>query len=119
MKSVVVRNEMATARLVILSAGHAPLLARELGWAHATESVVKSRSLGLRCYRLPFRDDVKADNVTDRVEIITRLSNLMNCTLHENGAQAPPKRAEDGGRRERDNCTILLLQPALRLARTR
>lgn len=40
MSSAVVRNDMATARLVIPSAGHAPLLARELGWAHATESVV-------------------------------------------------------------------------------
>jgi hypothetical protein len=34
MKSAVVRNEIATARLVILPAHHAPLLAQEQGGAH-------------------------------------------------------------------------------------
>jgi hypothetical protein len=86
MKAAVVRNDTATARLIILSAGHAPLLARELGWAHRHRASGESRSFILRCRGVPVRGDVKADNVTDRVEMIIRLSNLMNCALHENGA---------------------------------
>jgi len=60
---------------------------------------------------VPFRDGVKADNVTDRVEIITRLSNLMNCALHETAPKVPAKRAEDGEHRERDNCTYYYYSP--------
>ncbi|MGH3522203.1 MAG: hypothetical protein ACRDU4_05095, partial [Mycobacterium sp.] len=76
-----VRNEIATAHLVIFPAHHAPLLAQE-------QEVAKSRSFYLRCHGVPFRDGVKADIVSDRAEIITitRLSGLMSCALHENGA---------------------------------
>ena len=76
MKSAVVRNDMATTRLVILSAGHAPLLAHELGWAHrfrVNGEVAITRS---PLPRMPFREDIKADSVTDRVGIITTLSKL-------------------------------------------
>lgn len=93
MRSAVLRNEIATAHLVILPAHHAPLLAQEQGGRSATGSVATSQSFYLRRHGVPFRDGVKADIVTDRVEIITitGLSSLMNCALHENGAQGASK----------------------------
>ena len=76
MESAVVRNDMATARLVILSAGHAPLLAHELGWAHCYRANGEVAIIRSPLPRMLFREGIKADSVTDRVEIITRLSKL-------------------------------------------
>lgn len=66
MKLAVVRNDTATARLVILLADHTLLFARELGQAHRYRVSGESRSFRLRCPGRPFRDDVEGDNVTDR-----------------------------------------------------
>ena len=65
MKSAVVRNDMATARLVILSAGHAPLLAHKLGWAHCYRVNGEVAIIGSPLPRMPFREGIKADSVTE------------------------------------------------------
>jgi hypothetical protein len=66
---------------------------------------------------VPFRDGVKTDIVTDRVEIITitRLSSLTSCALHEKGASKDEPRTVGAASGTIAHITIAA---CLRLART-